>query len=294
MTALIISVAALVTVASAIRSTWSPCGLSMLASITPLSETGRGNRFRTTATWFVVGSTVGGLTLGLCVAVLAVGVHGLALSSTAIGVAALATAALAAVSDTGVTGFRLPVHRRQVNERWLDQFRPWVYAAGFGWQIGTGLATYITTAAVYLMIVLGALGGSPVWAVALGVAFGFVRGLSVLLGRNIVTPDGLRAFHRRFVDTGPKVGRIVLVCEVAAALAVAWFLSPLLGLGVTAVVAVAGVVGIRRRVTATAAAGGSCTPLPGSSAGIGDLEAATVQSSAGVARSQRLRAGSAR
>ena len=190
MTTLIISVAALVTVASAVRSTWSPCGLSMLASITPLSETGRGNRFRTTASWFVVGSTAGGLTLGVCVGVLAVGVHGLALSSTAVGVAALATAVVAAASDTGVKGFRVPVHHRQVNERWLDQFRPWAYAAGFGWQIGTGLATYITTAAVYLVIVLGALGGSPAWALALGLGFGLVRGLSVLLGRNIARPRG--------------------------------------------------------------------------------------------------------
>ncbi|HWD52725.1 MAG TPA: hypothetical protein VG412_10005 [Acidimicrobiales bacterium] len=235
----------------------------------------------------------------------------MALSTTAIGVVALAAAILAAASDTGMAGFRLPVHHRQVNERWLDHFRPWVYAAGFGWQIGTGLATYITTAAVYLMILLGALGGSPVRAVALGVGFGFVRGLSVLLGRNITTPDGLRAFHRRFVDTGPKVGRIVVACEAAAALAVAWFLSPLLGLGVTAVVAVAGVVGVRRSAAATAAeaaaaaaaASGTCTPLPGSgsgpgssagsSAGAGDPEAATAEPSAGVARSQRLRAGSA-
>ena len=36
-------------------------------------------------------------------------------------------------------GFILPVHHRQVNERWLDQFRPWVYGAGFGWQIGDGV-----------------------------------------------------------------------------------------------------------------------------------------------------------
>ena len=56
---------------------------------------------------------------------------------------------------------RLPIHRRQVNERWLDQYRPWVYGAGFGWQIGTGLSTYITTAAVYLMVVLGALTAGP-------------------------------------------------------------------------------------------------------------------------------------
>jgi hypothetical protein len=255
MTALIISVAALVTVASAIRSTWSPCGLSMLASITPLSETGRGNRFRTTATWFVVGSTVGGLTLGLCVGFLAVGVHALALSSTAIGVAALAAAALAVAADTGLTGFRLPVHHRQVNERWLDQFRPWVYAAGFGWQIGTGLATYITTSAVYLMVVLAALAGHPVWAVALGAGFGLVRGLSVLLGRNITNPDALRAFHFKFYAAGPKVGRIMVITEMVAAVAVGWVLSPVAGIGALAVLAGTALLRTRRRGQTEAQAG---------------------------------------
>jgi hypothetical protein len=281
MTTLIISVAALVTVASAVRSTWSPCGLSMLASITPLSETGRGNRFGATAGWFVVGSTAGGLTLGVCVAALAAGVHGLALSSTAVGVAALATAVVAAASDTGVKGLRVPVHHRQVNERWLDQFRPWVYAAGFGWQIGTGVATYITTAAVYLLIVLGVLGGSPVGALALGIGFGLVRGLSVLLGRNITDPEALRAFHRRFVDAGPKVSRVTVLTEVAAADAVGWMLSPRIGLLVTGALAVAGVIVLRRRAvvraTATATVDDTCASTGIRVGDAGHLEGVTVQ-----------------
>ena len=52
---------------------------------------------------------------------------------------ACAAAILAAASDSRLGGFHLPFHSRQVNERWLDQFRPWVYGAGFGWQIGAGL-----------------------------------------------------------------------------------------------------------------------------------------------------------
>ena len=53
--------------------------------------------------------------------------------------------AITVAAHARIGGFRLPVHYRQVNERWLDQFRPWVYGAGFGWQIGAGLATYIKT-----------------------------------------------------------------------------------------------------------------------------------------------------
>ena len=64
MTACLLLAAAVVTIGAAARSTWSPCGLSMLASITPLSERGRGHRYRSTAGWFVAGATVGGATLG--------------------------------------------------------------------------------------------------------------------------------------------------------------------------------------------------------------------------------------
>jgi hypothetical protein len=247
MTIWIIAAAGLVTLAAALRSTWSPCGLSMLASITPLAEAGRGNRFRTTAIWFVAGSTAGGLTLGVGMAILAAGVQALALSATTIGVVALAVSVLAVASDAGVKGVRVPVHYRQVNERWLDQFRPWVYAAGFGWQIGTGLATYITTAAVYLMIVLASLAGHPLWAVAVGTGFGLVRGLSVLLGRSITSPEALRAFHFKFYAAGPKVGRITVIVQMVVAVAAGWALSPVVGAIALVAFTVAGLWVTRRR-----------------------------------------------
>ena len=60
----LVILAAVVAVAAAVRSTWSPCGQSMLSTITPLAERTRGHRFGVTATWFVVGATVGGVTLG--------------------------------------------------------------------------------------------------------------------------------------------------------------------------------------------------------------------------------------
>jgi len=216
MTAWIIVTTVVVTVAAAVRSTWSPCGLSMLASITPLGEVGRGHRFRATASWYVVGSTLGGASLGLCVAALTLAVDALSLTSRETILVALGASAVAVISDTGLGGFHLPVHHRQVNERWLDRFRPWVYGAGFGWQIGTGLGTYIMTAAVYLMIVLGALSGHPWLGVAFGAFFGLVRGLSVWLGRHITSMEALREFHRRFFENGPRVRRITVAVEVVA------------------------------------------------------------------------------
>ncbi len=225
MTTLLTLAAGVLAVLAAARSTWSPCGLSMLATVTPLAERARGHRYRTTAAWFIAGGLAGGATLGLGMAGLAVAVR--AVGPPVLTVAALAAAAsiLAAASDAPRGGFQLPVHHRQVNERWLDQFRPWVYGAGFGWQIGAGLVTYIKTTALYLTIVLGALTGRPATALAIGALFGLVRGLAVLLGRRITSAAALAAFHRRFTGLGPVVLGIVLGAELASAIAFAAVVS---------------------------------------------------------------------
>ena len=226
MQALVTAAAALVAVAAAARSTWSPCGVSMLATVTPLAERARGHRYRSTAAWFIAGGIAGGATLGVVTAALALGVRAADPSATALAALACAVAVLAAASDIRIAGFRLPFHSRQVNERWLDQFRPWVYGAGFGWQIGAGLVTYIKTAALYLMITLAALTASPATALAIGSLFGLVRGLAVLLGRGIVSPAALAEFHRRFTRAGPVVLGVVVGCETAVAVAFAAALSP--------------------------------------------------------------------
>jgi MFS family permease len=233
MTAVVLVIGATaVGLAAAARSTWSPCGLSMLASITPLAETGRGHRYRTTAAWFVAGGTVGGATLGAAMAA-AAGV-GSALPTSWLLPLGLCATLLTLAAELGVLGFKLPIHRRQVNERWLDQFRPWVYGAGFGWQIGSGLATYVMTPAVYLMIILVALSGAPLAAFAVGAGFGLVRGLSVLLGRRITDPVSLAAFHRAFLRAEPIVLGVVVVSEALVAVLLAGAVSVPLAVGVTA------------------------------------------------------------
>jgi hypothetical protein len=254
MTAWVIIATTFVTVVAAVRSTWSPCGLSMLASITPLSEVGRGHRFRTTAWWFVTGSTVGGAMLGLLAALLTVAVDALSLTPREVILVALGASVAATASDMNLGGFHLPVHHRQVNERWLDRLRPWAYGAGFGWQIGTGLATYIMTAGVYLMIVLAALTGAPWLAVVFGVMFGLVRGLSVFLGRHITTSDSLRAFHVRFFGFGPTVRRCTVAGEVLATTLFAWLLSPWAGLALVGISGVGSVTWMGRRRGVTFAA----------------------------------------
>jgi hypothetical protein len=251
MTAWLILAVGVVTVAAAVRSTWSPCGLSMLASITPLSESGRGHRYRATAWWFVTGSTIGGATLGAVIALATVAVDAFSLTSREVLVVALGASALALASDADLGGLHLPVHHRQVNERWLDRFRPWVYGAGFGWQIGSGLATYIMTAGVYLLIVLAALTGEPWLALGFAALFGLVRGLAVFLGRNITSTERLRLFHARFYGAGPVVRRLMLTVEALVMLLFAWLLSPWAGVALIGVAGAWALVRVTRRRVGT-------------------------------------------
>ena len=236
--------AVLVAAAAAVRSTWSPCGLSMLSTITPFGERGRGHRYGATCGWFVLGAGVGGLALGGLAASLAVAVQATGASATVVGALALGATMVAALSDAGLAGARLPVHFRQVNERWLDAYRPWVYGAGFGFQIGCGLATYITTAAVYLTVVLAALTASPVVALLVGVVFGLLRGLAVGLTRNRRTPTALLAFHQRFALLQPWADRAVLAALAMSAVALAVAVGPVPAVAVAPAV-VAGAVVVR-------------------------------------------------
>lgn len=214
MLTLLIAVATAVAIAAAVRSTWSPCGLSMLSSITPISERGRGHRYGATCAWFLTGAIAGGATLGAAVAALAAVVGSVDPSDGVVVVTAAATLVLVATVS-------LPIHRRQVNEVWLDRYRPWVYGVGFGWQIGVGVATYVKSTGVYALIVLGALTGRPVAALALCTLFGLVRGLAVLLTATVRSPEDLVRFHRRFMASERPVAFTVDVVFLCAAVVVA-------------------------------------------------------------------------
>ncbi len=248
---LLVALAAITAVAAAARSTWSPCGLSMLSTITPMAERSRGRRWGLTAAWFILGATLGGATLGVLAVTgaLLVGAAGLSTSSVlgTASVLALVTAGM----DLGI-GTRMPHHRRQVDELWLDQFRSWVYGLGFGFQIGTGLMTYIMTAAVYLTVMLAALTGSAVTAMGLALLFGATRGAAILLGAGLTNPDRLRRFHRRFEALGPTVRMTVVGVQLAVAAVAAGAAWGAVG-GATAAVAGVAAVLVTRNVSAPAA-----------------------------------------
>jgi hypothetical protein len=236
---LVVVLAVGIALAAALRSSWSPCGLSMWSTVTPLAESGRGHRFWVTACWFITGAVAGGATLGIATALLAMGVHALDLdASTALLVAAV-VGAVGAASDVRLGGFHLPYHRRQVDETWLQGYRAWVYGLGYGWQLGVAFATYIMTSAVYLMVVLAALTGDPLVAAGITVLFGLGRGLALLPAGRIKSPEALFAFHRRVdalepltrrVAVGAQLAVVVVACGASYGLAAALSAATVVGL----------------------------------------------------------------
>lgn len=196
----------------------------MLASIHPLGERARGNRWGVTAGAYIVAATAAGGALGVALALAGWGGGAVAGRSTALalGVAAVACA-LAAVFDANKR-LRLPTVGRQVNEDWLNRYRGWVYGAGFGAQLGLGVVTIVTTAAIYLLEVLTLIAGwitsSGAAAAALGAVigatFGLARALPLLLGSTADRPDRLRALHRRLARADVTARALTIASVVVA------------------------------------------------------------------------------
>jgi cytochrome c biogenesis protein CcdA len=175
----------------------------MLSSITPFGERGRNNRFGVTATAFVLGAMFGGVALGALA-----GFAGSFLPERSSLVDAMLVTVIA-LAGAVLDGTKLPTIRRQVNEDWLGRYRGWVYGFGFGVQLGFGLVTIVTSAATYAAIAFAVLTGSVAAGAVIGLTFGTLRGLSLLLARHIDTPAALRHFHRRlaaWAAIGARVG----------------------------------------------------------------------------------------
>lgn len=195
----------------------------MLSSITPLGERGRGNRWGTTVAWFVTGSALGGAVLGAIL-----GLAGEGLERVVPVRARLAAIIVLAVAAVAVDGARrpglLPGWRRQVDERWMDEYRAWVYGLGWGAQLGAGLLTIVSSAGTYLVVAVAALVGSFPAAVALAATFGLTRGLTLLTARHLTTPASLHAFHqglqprRRLATAGVLLAELLVATTATFAL----------------------------------------------------------------------------
>lgn len=205
----------------------------MLSSIHPLGERSRGNSFNLTASAFVIGSIIGGALVGL---ILGAGGWMLRVAFTAAGSSIDQSTSLLAVAVVGVvalgyeaSGRSIPSVHRQVNEDWLAEFRGWVYGIGFGFQLGAGITTFITAAAILVWLAAMVLAGSLNSAVLIGATFGLARGLSILPARAIDSPEQLVQFHRMLHRSAPRVQRLgsaVLVVVTVTAGILAGTVSP--------------------------------------------------------------------
>jgi MFS family permease len=185
----------LLAVLTAARGVWSPCGLSMLSTITPIAERAKGHRYRWSAGWFILGATVGGGVLGLLLGVLSMLGGQVDLSPRSRLVMAAAVALLAVAADARLGGLRLPERPRQVDASWVDTLRPWAYAGGYGFQLGTAVSTYVMSNAIYVVLIASVMLLGPLSAFAVGAAFGVFRGLTILVGAGVRSPKDLSRVH---------------------------------------------------------------------------------------------------
>jgi hypothetical protein len=162
----------------------------MLASITPLGERGRQSTWGVTVSAFLLAATAAAAGAGA-----AIGALGSVVLPSHAGIAVLAAAIGLAIVLDGLP-VAVPGPRRQVDERWLDRYRGWVYGAGYGAQLGLGVTTIVSSAATYVTLLAAFLTASaPAGAIIVG-SFGAVRGLTPLAAAGVRSPHRLLEFHR--------------------------------------------------------------------------------------------------
>ena len=186
----------------------------MLSSINPLGERGRNSRYALTVVAYVIASVAGGLVTGSGLGALGQGLAAITHPTpTTVAWLVLAIAVIGVAVDLRLGGLKLPSYQRQVNEDWLTRYRGWVYGAGFGFQLGLGLVTIVPTAGIYAIFLLAVLSGSMAGGAVIGLTFGLVRSLMILLSAGARTPESLRASHRRVTATGAIAQRVVVAAQ---------------------------------------------------------------------------------
>jgi len=191
----------------------------MLSSIHPLGERTRGNRWGTTAAYYVVGSIVGGGALGALLGLVGTALAGaVEIAESMVAIGTIAVLVVAALLDLGRV--RVPSPDRQVDETWMIRYRSWVYGAGYGFQLGTGVLTFVKSASVYGLWLLVILGGSVPGGLAVGAWFGFVRGLALLSVARVDDPASLRTYFKRMASLAPAAHAVAVAGPLVAVVVV--------------------------------------------------------------------------
>jgi hypothetical protein len=183
----------------------------MLGSITPLGERSRGRRWGITVTAFALAAGAAGAALGAALGA----AGGLVAISAPARTGLLGVAVAAAIVADLVPGLRAPGPRRQVNEAWLHRYRGWAYGAGFGIQLGLGVTTIVSTAAVYATGAAAFLAGSAAAGAVVGSAFGLARAATLLAAGGVDEPRALATLDRR-LEAWERPARVAALAAEAA------------------------------------------------------------------------------
>jgi hypothetical protein len=92
-----------------------------------------------------------------------------------------------------------------------------VYGAGFGVQLGAGVATVVVSSAVYGVLVAAFASASTGAGLVVGVVAGALRGMTVLAGVGVRTPERLLAFHQRMRRAQVPIRSTGLIVQLALA-----------------------------------------------------------------------------
>lgn len=196
---------------------WSPCGLSMIATLGPAGHTGGKPTTIAACLAFIPGALVGGvITFGSLALV------GSALGGGAVALVAGALVVLVAAALELRGAPIVPQIRRQVPEHWRRVVPMPIAAAGYGLLLGLGFTTFVLTFAVPALAGASLAVGDPVTGLVMGLAFGVGRALPVVVLAPLSNTEfGLRASELmmerpailrsfRFAD-----GVALLVCALA-------------------------------------------------------------------------------
>jgi hypothetical protein len=121
--------------------------------------------------------------------------------------ALLAVVAAAALADEAFTlGWRWPQNARQVPQA-IRRRAPAAGMLQFGFELGTGLRTFVTSRAPYVVVALLLVGGLPIiGALSLGMGFGIGRAFMPLM----------RAWHRDTADWDLRLERASRLLKLTA------------------------------------------------------------------------------
>ena len=133
-------------------------------------------------------TTAGGITTAVLFWLLSGLSAPLATSTQVVAFVVLAVAIV--LAGHGFLGVHLPQRRHQIPRTVFDR-SPERAAARFGYELGTGLRTYLPSAAPHVLAVGIVVLGVPLWA-ALAVGAGFGAGRGLLPAQRALAPDAPR------------------------------------------------------------------------------------------------------